>query len=106
MKTVSILTLTLAIAAIGADRKACIEVAKEMNRPNKVRFIDDDGKKHTLTLMELDEDGAEALLESRLSAGQHSSKEVIIETADHKLVSLGKVDSICVSRARNTVALR
>ena len=100
-----LIVAALAMGAIAADRKACIEIGKA-DKANKVRFMDDAGKKHTLTLVDLGEDDASVLLTVRASAGQYDSKEVIIETSEHKLVSLGKVDSVCVSKVRSQIVMR
>jgi hypothetical protein len=98
-----LLIAALAMTVNAKDHKACIEVTK--SGANKIRFFDDLGKKHTLTLANLSEDGPDALLEIRANAGILASKEVIIETSDHKLVSLGVVDSTCKTRSRSEVVM-
>jgi hypothetical protein len=102
MKNLALIA-ALAMSIHATDRKACIEVTK--TGTNKVRFIDDMGKKHTLTLANLSEDAPEALLEIRATAGQLANKEVYIETADKRLINIGVVDSICVRKSRSTVVL-
>lgn len=102
MKNLAIIA-ALAMSISAADHKACIVVTTK--GPNKVRFFDDLGKKHTLQLADLSDDAPEALLEIRASAGQLANKEVIIETSEKKLVNIGVVDSICATRARNQVVM-
>lgn len=98
----------LSLAAHASDRKACLILSPEGNLKggDKVRFVDDDGHKHTLKLVDLDEGDGSILLDQRARAGITDNQEVIIETDAGKLVSLGIVDSVCTRRVGTKIALK